>query len=82
MLEGNQLTMNENSPREIIFLVEDEPEAGYVAKAIGESIFTQAESLEELREFVKDAVRCHYPDENKRPQLIRLHIVRDEVIAS
>jgi hypothetical protein len=67
---------------EIIFLVEDEPEGGYIARAIGESIFTQADSLQELKELVRDAVHCHYPIVQNRPKLIRLHIVRDEVIAS
>lgn len=66
---------------EIIFLVEEDPEGGYVARAIGESIFTQGETLAELREMVRDAVQCHFEDE-QRPKLIRLHIVRDEVIAS
>lgn len=66
---------------EIIFLVEEDPEEGYTAKAIGESIFTQGETIEELRERVRDAVQCHF-DEDQRPKLIRLHIVRDEVIAS
>lgn len=74
--------MAKNNTKEIIFLVEDEPEGGYIAKAIGESIFTQADTLQELRQLIKDAVHCHYPDEQKRPQLIRLHIVRDEVMAS
>jgi hypothetical protein len=67
---------------EIIFLVEDDLEGGYVAKAIGESIFTQADSIQELRELVRDAVQCHYSDQTTRPKLIRLHIVHDEVIAS
>ena len=53
---------------EIIFLVENEPEGGYMARAIGESIFTQADSIPELREMVKDAVECHYPDEATRPK--------------
>lgn len=66
---------------EIIFLVEEDPEGGYTARAIGESIFTQGETLAEVREMVRDAVQCHF-EENERPQLIRLHIVRDEVIAS
>jgi predicted RNase H-like HicB family nuclease len=67
---------------EIIFLVEEDPEGGYIAKALGESIFTQADSLQELREHVRDAVHCHFLDEQSCPKLIRLHIVRDEVIAS
>lgn len=57
---------------ELIFLVKDDPEGGYIARAIGESIFTQADSLPELRKQVKDAVHCHYPDEAARPKLIRL----------
>lgn len=58
---------------EIIFWVENDPEGGYVAKAIGEPIFTQANSLPELRQMVKDSVECHYPDEATRPKMIRLH---------
>jgi predicted RNase H-like HicB family nuclease len=73
--------MTQTQALEIIFLVEEDPEGGYVARAIGESIFTQGETLEELRGMVKDAVHCHF-EENERPKLIRLHIVRDEVIAS
>jgi hypothetical protein len=66
---------------EIIFLVEDAPEGGLTARAVGESIATEAESLEALREAVRDAVRCHF-DEGAAPALIRLHYVRDEVIAA
>ncbi len=67
---------------EIVFLVEDDPEGGYTARALGESIFTQADDLKILREMVRDAVHCHFPDGQSRPKIIRLHIVRDEVIAS
>lgn len=67
---------------EIVFLVEDDPDDGYTARALGESIFTQADDLKTLREMVRDAVHCHFPDEQSRPKIIRLHIVRDEVIAS
>ena len=63
---------------EIIFLVE-ETDDGYIAQALGHSIFTQADSIEELREMVKDAVECHF-DEEERPRIIRLHIVRQEVL--
>lgn len=65
---------------EIIFIVEDSPEGGLIAKALGESIFTEAETLEELKEMVRDAVNCHF-EENK-PKIIRLHIVREEVLAA
>ncbi|KYC42399.1 2-oxoisovalerate dehydrogenase [Scytonema hofmannii PCC 7110] len=66
---------------EIVFLVEDDLDGGYNARALGESIFTQADDLTTLREMIRDAVQCHYLDEQSRPKLIRLHIVRDEVFA-
>lgn len=71
-----------NLTTEIVFLVEEDPESGYFARALGESIFTQASDLVSLKVMVRDAVRCHFLDEASRPKLIRLHIVRDEVIAS
>ena len=75
--------MSENDTTvEILFLVEDDPDGGYIARALSESIFTQADDLESLKIMVRDAVHCHFPSEQKRPKLIRLHIVRDEVIAS
>ncbi|OKH36638.1 2-oxoisovalerate dehydrogenase E1 subunit beta [[Phormidium ambiguum] IAM M-71] len=61
--------MNNSTKTEIVFLVEDDPEVGYNAKALSESIFTQADDLETLREMVLDAVRCHFPDEKKRPKV-------------
>ncbi|MBI2818012.1 MAG: 2-oxoisovalerate dehydrogenase [Acidobacteria bacterium] len=65
--------------REIIFMIEESPEGGYEARALGYAIFTQAETLDELKEMVQDAVRCHF-EEQRRPSVIRLHWVRDEVI--
>ncbi len=66
---------------EIIFAVEESPEGGYEARALGYSIFTQAETLEELRKMVRDAVSCHFEPE-KKPSVIRLHLVKDEVISA
>jgi hypothetical protein len=66
---------------EIVFLVEDAPEGGFTARAVGVSIFTESEMIDELRDAVRDAVACHY-DEAERPRLIRLHFVRDEVITA
>lgn len=66
---------------EIIFVVEEAPEGGYSARAVGESIFTQAESVAELHGRVRDAIQCHF-DPGTAPKLIRLHFVRDEVIAA
>ena len=64
---------------EIIFAVEEAAEGGYTARALGHSIHTQGETMEELRAMVQDAVRCHF-DEQERPRVIRLHWVKDEVI--
>ena len=58
---------------EIVFSVQESPEGGYEARALGYSIHTQAETLPELRETLKDAVRCHF-GEDERPKLIRLHL--------
>ena len=66
---------------EIVFLVEDDPEGGYTARALGVSIYTQADDMATLRENVLDAVRCHFPDAARRPKIVRLHQVRDEVLA-
>ena len=65
---------------EVIFLVEESDEGGYTAKGMGVSIFTEADTIELLKEAVKDAVRCHFEDNNKR--LIRLNWVKDEVFAA
>ncbi|MCP4644873.1 MAG: 2-oxoisovalerate dehydrogenase [bacterium] len=65
---------------ELIFLVEEAPEGGYTAQALGEAIFTEADSLDKLHDSVRDAVRCHF-DEGKAPSMVRLHFVREEVIA-
>ena len=65
---------------EIIFVIEEAVEGGFTARALGESIFTEAETFETLRQQVRDAVNCHF-DEGKAPKVIRLHFVRDEVLA-
>lgn len=66
---------------EIVFVVEQAPEGGYVARAAGHAIFTESDDLESMSAQVRDAVHCHF-DEHDRPRLIRLHFVRDEVIAA
>jgi hypothetical protein len=67
------------SQTEIIFAVQESLEGGFEARALSHSIYTEAESLDELKKKVQDAVRCHF-EEKDRPVLIRLHLVRDEVI--
>jgi len=65
---------------EIIFMVEESLEGGYEARALGYSIFTQAETYEELKTAVKDAIRCHF-DKETMPRIIRLHQVKEEVLS-
>ena len=67
---------------EIIFEVrEDETDGGYTATAISGGIHTEGETLEELRRNVREAVDCYFDDPAKAPKVIRLHFVRDEVLA-
>lgn len=67
---------------EIVFVIEEDPDGGYTARALGAAIFTEGETMDEVRAMVRDAVRCHFPDEAARPKMIRLHSVHDEVIAA
>ncbi len=64
---------------ELIFIVEEAPEGGYTARALGQSIMTEADRLEDIPNQVRDAVRCHF-EENQGPKMIRLHFVKEEVI--
>jgi predicted RNase H-like HicB family nuclease len=64
---------------EVIFLVEDSAEGGYEARALGKSIFTEGDTLEELKQNVREAVRCHF-EEDSAPAIIRLHYVKEEMI--
>lgn len=64
---------------ELIFWVEEAPEGGFTARALGQSIFTEADTLNELRRNVREAVECHF-DDGAAPKIIRLHFVREEVL--
>lgn len=66
---------------ELIFLVEEAPEGGYTARALGQSIFTEADTLAELRANIREVVECHF-DDGQVPDVLRLHMVRDEVLAA
>lgn len=68
--------------KEIVFQVEEDAvDGGWVASALGVGITTQAESVEELKDMIRDALRCHYDSTEEIPPIIRLHFVHDEVIA-
>ena len=64
---------------EILFLVEEADDGSYRATAAGAAIHTEADTLEELQQEIRDAVHCHF-DEGQAPALIRLHHVREEVL--
>lgn len=66
---------------ELLFVVEPDVEGGWIARAVGVDIFTQAETLEVLDDIVRDAVACHF-EPDQMPKLIRLHIVQDRVLAA
>lgn len=72
--------MSNNADSEIVFAVEEAPEGGFVARALGVPIFTEADTLEELHAKVREAVTCHF-EEARGPKVIRLHLVKDEVLA-
>ena len=65
---------------EVIFDVTESLEGGYEARALGHSIFTQGEDWDDLKAMAREAVLCHF-DEEEAPRVIRLHLVRDEAIA-
>ena len=66
---------------EIVFIVEQAPGGGYIARALGESILTEADTEAALKLAVQDAVHCHF-DEGHSPKVIRLHFVREELLAA
>jgi len=78
-VKGIDFAREWNMEQEIIFLVEEAPEGGYTAKALGHCICTEADSVAKLKKHVQEATRCHFEQE-EMPRTIRLRRVRDEVI--
>ena len=66
---------------EIIFIIEESSETGYEARALDHSIYTEADTIEELKVMIKDAVQCHF-NEQDMPRLIRLHYIKEEIMAA
>jgi predicted RNase H-like HicB family nuclease len=67
--------------KELIFLIEDDPSGGYTARALGLSIFTEADTREELTANIREVVELYFDKPEELPKIIRLHYVHDEVIA-
>jgi hypothetical protein len=73
--------MTEIVMKEIIFQVDEDPvDGGFVARALGVGITTQAETIDELKKMILDAVRCHFDKVEDIPKVIRLHFVKEEVL--
>jgi hypothetical protein len=66
---------------EIIFIIEESLDGGFEAKAVGYSIFTEGDSIDELKLNIIDAVNCHFED-NTKPPIIRLHYIKEETISA
>ena len=66
---------------EIMFIIEESFEGGYEANALGHSIFTEAENLDELKYNIKEAVACHF-ESSEMPKVIRLHYIKEEIMAA
>ncbi len=75
------MNRKEKMENEIIFLVDEDIEGGYNARALGFPIFTQGDTIEEVKRNIKDALECHFDRKEDIPKIIRLHIVREEVIS-
>ncbi len=65
---------------ELIFLVEEAVEGGFTARALGASIFTEADTLPDLHAAIREAIQCHF-EEGQAPKVVRLHFVREELLA-
>ena len=66
--------------KEIVFIVEESQDGGYFARAVNHSIFTQGDTIVELKTMISDAVRCHF-EENDMPNIIHMHVTHEETFA-
>lgn len=66
---------------ELVFEVVQEADGGFCAECLTEAIFTQGDTWEELRANVKEAVEVHFYKRKSKPHHVRLHLVRDEILA-
>jgi len=78
----NWLTMlfGYSRPMELIFEIRDAEEGGLYARALGHAIFTEADTWDELRANVLEAVSLHFEDALMKPRLVQMHYVKDELI--
>jgi hypothetical protein len=67
------------TPAEIAFVVEEVSGGGFIARAVGQSVFTEADSLSQLELAVREAVECHF-GETSIPRVIRLRTSTGEIL--
>jgi predicted RNase H-like HicB family nuclease len=67
--------------KEIIFLIEEDPDGGYNAQGLGFSIFTEGDTLNDLKVNIREAIKCHFENELDIPQIIRLHFIKEEILS-
>ena len=79
MIVGSRI-LCDLSMNELIFLVEESLDGGFEARSLGVPIFTEGDTLIELKTNVGEAVKCHF-EENQIPRVIRLHFVKEDVIS-
>jgi hypothetical protein len=65
---------------EVIFEVREADEGGFTARALGYSIFTEAETWDELRNNVREVTALHFEDEAEKPKIVQLHFIKDELV--
>ena len=63
--------------KEIVFIVEEDPDGGFNANALGHNIFTQADTLPQLKLMIEDALLCYFESDKERPCIVRTHFVKD-----
>ncbi len=68
--------------KELVFEVTQEDDGGFCAECLTENIFTQGDTWDDVRKNVQEAVRAYFFDQPQTPRRIRLHLVRDEILAS
>jgi hypothetical protein len=66
---------------EIVFIVEEAPEGGYTARALGYSIYTEVDAWDDLKPAIQDAIACHF-EPTERPRIVRLHFLHQEIFAT
>jgi hypothetical protein len=66
-------------PRQVTFVVKKDPERGYNAHAVKHSIFTQADTLKEMKAMIREAVNCHF-DPGERPSQIRVRFPKRTIL--